>query len=132
MKSPYKQLTQEQRYHISALLKAGITKPQIALEVGSDRSTIYRELNRNTGKRGYRPKQAQTLSDSRKRKGNTQITDFCWAYVEFLIREYWSPEQIRGALKFRGWLDVISIERIYQYIYVDKAKDGNLHRHLRC
>ena len=102
MKSPYKQLTQEQRYHISALLKAGITKPQIALEVGCDRSTIYRELNRNTGKRGYRPKQAQTLSDSRKRKSNTQITDFWWAYVEFLIREYWSPEQIRGALKFRG------------------------------
>lgn len=132
MKSPYKQLTQEQRYHISALLKAGIPKSQIALEVGCDRSTIYRELDRNTGKRGYRPKQAQRLANSRKRKGNTQITDFCWAYVELLTREYWSPEQISGGLKARGWLDVVSPERIYQYIYDDKAKGGDLHSYLRC
>lgn len=132
MKSPYKQLTQEQRYHISALLKAGIPKSQIALEVGCDRSTIYRELDRNTGKRGYRPKQAQALANSRKRNGNAQITGFCWAYVEFLIRKYWSPEQISGGLKARGWLDVISPERIYQYIYADKAKGGELHSYLRC
>ena len=83
MKSPYKQLTQEQRYHISGLLKAGISKSQIALEIGCNRSTIYRELKRNTGKRGYRPKQAQTLANSRKRDGNTQITNFCWAYVAY-------------------------------------------------
>ena len=43
MKSPYKQLTQEQRYHISGLLKAGISKSQIALEIGCNRSTNYRE-----------------------------------------------------------------------------------------
>ncbi len=132
MKSLYKQLTQEQRYHISALLKAGVSKSQIALEVDCDSSTIYRELKRNTGKRGYRPKQAQTFADSRKRKGNTQITDFCWSYVELLIREYWSPEQISGGLKARGWLDVLSPERIYQYIYTDKAKGGDLHSYLRC
>jgi IS30 family transposase len=132
MQSPYKQLTQEQRYHISALLKAGISKPQIALEIGCNRSTIYRELNRNTGKRGYRPKQAQTLVSSRKRIGNTQIRDFCRAYVEFLIRDYWSPEQISGGLKARGWLDVISPERIYQYIYTNKAEGGDLHSYLRC
>ena len=132
MKSPYKQLTQEQRYHISGLLKAGISKSQIALEIGCNRSTIYRELKRNTGKRGYRPKQAQTLANSRKRDGNTQITNFCWAYVELLIRKYWAPEQINGRLKAKGWLDVISPERIYQYIYLDKAKGGDLHSYLRC
>ena len=65
MKSPYKQLTQEQRYHISGLLKAaGISKSQIALEIGCNRSTNYRELKRNTGKRGYRPKQAQSVITS--------------------------------------------------------------------
>ena len=124
MKSPYKQLTQEQRYHISGLLKVGISKSQIALEIGCNRSTIYRELKRNTGKKGYRPKQAQTLANLRKRDGNTQITNFCWAYVELLIRKYWSPEQINGRLKAKGWLDVISPERIYQYIYLDKVKGG--------
>ncbi len=28
-----------------------------------DRSTVYRELKRNTGQRGYRPKQAQHFAD---------------------------------------------------------------------
>jgi transposase, IS30 family len=128
----YTQLTQEQRYHISALLKTGMSKTLIALEVGCHRSNIYKELNRNTGKRGYRPKQAQILANSRKRIGNKQIGDFCWSYVEHLVKETWSPEQISGGLKASGWLDVVSTESIYKYIYEDKKKGGSLHTYLRC
>lgn len=72
------------------------------------------------------------LTLGKKRKGNTQITDFGWAYVEFLIQQYWSPEQINGALKDRGWIDVVSTERIYLYIYENKANGGDLHKYLRC
>jgi IS30 family transposase len=42
----YKQLTQEQRYHIWALLKAGKTQKDIAKELGVHKSTIFRELKR--------------------------------------------------------------------------------------
>jgi IS30 family transposase len=62
MKS-YKQLTNEQRYQISGLRKAGWTQTGIADEVGVNKSTISRELKRNTGQRGWRPKQAQALRD---------------------------------------------------------------------
>lgn len=59
------------------------------------------------------------------------MTDFAIFYIRYLIALDWSPEQISGALKQRGWLDVPSHEWIYQYIYQDKSKGGELHQHLR-
>ena len=54
----YRQLTQEQRYQISALQRIGRSQTEIAQELVVHKSTIGRELSRNTGARGYRPKQA--------------------------------------------------------------------------
>jgi IS30 family transposase len=68
----YTPLTQEQRYHISAFLKAGNFQNTIADLVGVHKSTISRELARNCGERGYRPKQADELAD--KKAGGTLYT----------------------------------------------------------
>ena len=46
----YKQLTLEKRYHISALIKAGLNQKSIALEIGVHPSTISREFRRNFAK----------------------------------------------------------------------------------
>ncbi len=54
----YKQLTSEQRYQISALKKMGHRPSEIAQALEVHKSSISRELRRNTGERGYRPKQA--------------------------------------------------------------------------
>lgn len=132
MNHPYTHLTGEERYHISALRKTGLSLSNIGSIIGRDKSTISREINRNTGKRGYRPKQANQFAHRRKRKGNQQITVFGFAYISSLIEQDWSPEQINGRLKVIGWDDVPSVERIYQYIYQDKADGGDLHTHLRC
>jgi transposase, IS30 family len=56
--SYYIQLIQEERYHISVLCKEGYSKTETARKINRDISTISRELNRNKGRRGYRPKQA--------------------------------------------------------------------------
>ena len=58
----YHHLSREERYQISALLKEGLTQAQIALNLGRHKSTINREIARNTGFRGYRPKQADHLA----------------------------------------------------------------------
>jgi len=58
----FTQLTSEQRYQIYALLKAEHTQSEIAEAVGVHKSTISRELKRNTGGRGYRPIQALSRS----------------------------------------------------------------------
>ena len=56
--SNYTHLTQYERYQISALLKSGKSISSIATQLDRDKSTLYRELNRNKGLRGYRPHQA--------------------------------------------------------------------------
>ena len=51
----YKQITQEERYRIYALLKAGNNQAEITMILNLHKSTISREIQRNTGLRGYRP-----------------------------------------------------------------------------
>ena len=128
----YAQLTREQRYQIYILRKAGHLQNFIAKEIGVHPSTITRELCRGQGRRGYRPKQADELAGARKRKRyQPRITASTWALVEGLLRQDWSPEQVSGWLSKERRVSV-SHERIYQYIYADKAGGGNLHLHLRC
>jgi len=66
--SNYKQLNQAQRYQIEILEKAGKNQKEIAALLVVSESTISRELKRNQGKKGYRPKQAQFKADNRKKK----------------------------------------------------------------
>ena len=129
----YRQLTQDQRYQIYAFLKADFSQSHIARELGVDKSTICRELKRNRGRRGYRPKQAQHLTDSRRqsKENATRISADTWQQVEAGLRQDWSPEQISGTLKAQGQ-EAPSHERIYQYVYADKRQGGDLHQHLRC
>lgn len=129
----YQQLTQEQRYHIWALKKAGTSQTEIAKEVGVHKSTISRELRRNTGQRGYRPKQAHSMATSRQqtRARTSLIAAQTWMIVETHLRQEWSPEQVSGWLRREHKLHV-SHERIYQYVYDDKWAGGTLYRHLRC
>ena len=60
----YTQLTEDQRYQIYEDRTLGLTQKEIAQKLGVHRSTISRELKRNTGLRGYRPRQAQHLSEN--------------------------------------------------------------------
>jgi IS30 family transposase len=126
----YTQLTYEERYQIKALLKMGHKQEQIAECVGVHKSTISRELHRNQGQRGYRPKQAHQIAIQRRKKTKNRITASTWVHVEKRVREDWSPEQITERLKKENIQ--ISHEHIYQYIYADKQTGGELWKHLRC
>jgi IS30 family transposase len=57
----YTQLTQGQRYQIYALLKMDHSQTEIAIALGVHKSTISREVRRNSGKRGHRQKKARRL-----------------------------------------------------------------------
>ena len=128
----YTQLTQEERYQIYALMKAGHSQSEIATLLGRHKSTISRELRRNQGLRGYRPKQAQRLAWARQEAKTTpRISPNAWRWVEQLLREDWSPEQISLWLLDEKGIQ-ISHEWIYQYVLQDKSIGGNLYCHLRC
>lgn len=128
----YSQLTSEQRYQIYALKKTEHTMTEIAHVIGVHKSTVSRELRRNTGARGYRPKQAHELALQRRdEKVRFGIEESTWQRVEQLLREDWSPEQVCLWLHEAGEQSV-SHESIYQYVYWDKSCGGDLHTYLRC
>lgn len=129
----YTHLTRDERYQIAILLKAGKHQYQIAALMNRHPSSISRELRRNRGQRGYRPKQAQALSEARMRASDNghRISEEVWAVVDEKLNETWSPEQISGYLKANHQPGV-SHECIYQRIYADKRAGGTLHRALRC
>ena len=75
----YTQLTESERNQIYALKQAGFKPSAIALQLNRHPSTIYRELLRNRGLRGYRPRQAQQMADNRRReKAKTKIHEETW------------------------------------------------------
>ena len=128
----YHQLTENERYQIYALNKAGHAQQDIALLLQRSPSTISRELKRNTGLRGYRPGQAQRLSDNRRNRAHKarKIDDGVRHGIEILIRQELSPQQVVGYLE-RDRKLLLHHETIYQLIYADKADGGDLYKHLR-
>ena len=92
---------QIERYQIAGLIKqAQHSITQIASLIGRDKSTISRELSRNAGSRGYRPKQASALSQLQ-----------------------WSPYQIASRLR-------VIHRTLYQHLYADNTQGGNLWKNL--
>jgi len=128
----YSQLTQEQRYHIYGLQKAGNLQNFIADEVGVHKSTISREIRRNRGERGYRPQQAHKLALANRQQAEKYIkfTPELKKFVTEKILLDWSPDQISGYLRKKGAAE-ISHERIYQFLLADKKAGGTLYAHLR-
>ena len=129
----YTHLTQDERYQIAILSKAGHDRSDIAQVMNRHKSTIGREMQRNRGERGYRPKQAHAFSQARMRacENSPRIATETWAVVDIKLAETWSPEQISGYFKANG-KPTVSHEAIYQRIYTDKRAGGTLHRTLRC
>lgn len=123
----YQHLSQTERYQIYILMKDGKTQTQIARLMDQHKSTISRELARNTGNRGYRPRQACQLAEVRSlgSRNATQITATDWGKTVDCLGEKWSPVQIADQVG-------ISHETIYRHVYADKAAGGSLWEQLRC
>jgi IS30 family transposase len=135
MSKSYQQLTEEERIEIYAMKQAGKSLPKIAKALGRSTSTISRELNRNTGQRGYRPKQAHRLATERRESTQrpSKMTNTTIGYIHDKLAIEWSPEEISGTMKndpdYTGI--PVSHERIYQYIWKDKRDGGALYKQLR-
>lgn len=134
MPKGYRQLTYDLRCQIYALKKSGKSHRFIAQQVGKDRRSIDREVNRNRGLKGYRYKQAEAKCQARRHRTTgrvVKLTPALKATIAEKLAEQWSPEQIAGRLNREKGYTVISHETIYQYILSDKQSGGELYRHLR-
>lgn len=132
----YKHLTEDERYQIDDHLRENYSQADIAKMLGRSPSTLSRELRRNKGERGWRPRQAQLKATGRLvTRGSSNVkraSKSAWEYAKkHLQDDQWSPEQIAGRLALEE-LETISHETIYQRILEDKNAGGELYTHLRC
>ena len=132
----YKHLTQEERYHISALKKAGYNQVFIANEVCVAPSTISRELKRNssTQVKSYSAINAHKVSVAKRmyasRKSNFKLDTKLKNIIIKYIKIDWSPEQISNRLRNDKIANICYVS-IYQFIEQDRLQGGVLYTHLR-
>lgn len=122
MKNTYTHLSCEERDKIAVLRAKDYSYGSIARSIGRDKSTVFRELNRNRSpiynvylphKADGRAKERKHKAGKRKRLKNQMIK----RYVISKLKLGWSPEQISGRLFKERPGCSISHEAIYQYIY---------------
>ena len=125
-------LTESERYHVYLMKKQQKSLTEIAKSMDRSPSTISREIKRNTGKKGYRYKQAHGLACSRHKGKNKHIKRNPRSKMPITpkLKQYWSPEQITGRL----WLEKgasICAETVYRFVLQDQAIGGQLYKCLR-
>jgi IS30 family transposase len=130
----YRQLSPEERYMLAALRRQGCNQSEIARQLGRHRSTVCREVRRNSTRADghYRAFTAQERANGRRSRSrrNQRFTARDFARVEELLCLQWSPEQVAGHLARSGHLS-ISHETIYRHVWRDKRAGGTLYTHLR-
>lgn len=126
----YKRITAENRIQIHRWRQEGRSNGAIARLLDVHTSTVGRELKRNRGGRGYRPKQAQGKAEERaKRPGLRRFTDAVRMDVEEKLARGWTPEVISGRARLEN-RDFVCKETIYKHIYADARRGGRLWENL--
>jgi transposase, IS30 family len=128
----YHHLTQHERTQFGALLQLNRKIPEISKQLGRNKSTFYREFNRNSVDGVYCAEVAQESADSRRTEASSDrpVDDKLWDKVEKGLKHGMSPEQVSGRLKVEE-VDTISASSIYIHIRRDRENGGELWRYLR-
>lgn len=134
----YTHLNDKERFYIEHRLASGESVSAIAITLGRHKSSIYREINRNTdasfrfysGLRANNICKARKLSTIRKAKFfdkvNSEVSNLLLSQLK--LRS--SPEQIAFIIKDELGVSV-SHPTLYNYIRTDKLQGGSLYKHLR-
>ena len=122
MKKQYKQLMSDERDLIAVHYANGHSSSDIAKLIGRNKSTISRELTRNSSNstKTYLSNQAHKRAKKRKKEAAMKEELKCHKIRNFVknkLKIGWSPEIIAGELALDPSNLKISHESIYLYIY---------------
>lgn len=126
----YTRITEEERTSVYRWIQEGQPQSEIARRLSRNPGSISREIGRNTGLRGYRPKQAHEKAQAQaKRAGTRRYTEEVRLDAEARLREGWTPASIGGRARLEGrpW---VCAETIYTHIYADAKAGGTLWKNL--
>jgi IS30 family transposase len=128
----YHHMTLDQRCQIQTLQSTGKSQNSIARELGVSKSTISREIARNSSSKWYIFTEAERRSAERRSSASKIPKKMKGELKALVLRRLaldWSPEQISGRLKNEGIS--ISFVTIYKYVREDRSAGGSLYQHLR-
>jgi IS30 family transposase len=126
----YNRVTEEERTHTYRWRQEGKSLREVARRLGRAVSTICREILRNTGGRGYRPKQAHWKAQERARRpGPRRFTEAVRVDAEARIKEGWTPDIICERARLEG-REHVSKETIYKHVYAEAKAGGTLWKEL--
>jgi IS30 family transposase len=129
MKS-YRRVALEDRCHIYAWVQEEVSLSEIAKRLGFHKSTISREIHRNSSQsRGYKPSAADQRARFRYKRCRKpyKLQGQFLELIKSKIEEDWSAEQISNRLKIESGPSV-SHECIYRYI---RANRNSMLKNLR-
>jgi IS30 family transposase len=133
----YQHLSIEEREVLARLSLVGVSRAEIARELGRARSTVCRELRRNLEGAEYLAHRAQLRAQRRRRQAKSPRKlgyEPLQRYVREKLALAWSPEQISGRVPVdfpRDRRMRISHETIYGWVWADKRQGGGLWQNLR-
>ena len=135
----YTQITLTDRRRLYHLVSAKVPINEMARQLGRHRSTIYREIRRNTFRDrelpdydGYYSTVAHDISRDR-RRGLRKLRRYPALRTEIInqLEARWSPEQIAGRLLTDGLSRIrVCKETIYRFIYSKEDYELGLYRYL--
>jgi IS30 family transposase len=116
----YTRITFKERRQITTFIQMGLSVAEMSRQLKRARSTIYREVKRNSLIDGYYvPGHAQEQMNERRphKKHKIDGDEFLKEYVIKGLECGWSPEQISGRLRHEHPKRAVCLETIYRYIY---------------
>ena len=118
----YKQLTLGQRYEIEVLLGLGKSQKAIAESIGFSRSTVSREVERNSAGGKYGAEEAQRRHVYKQgHRSAYKLKGDVLDRIEAGLKADHSPEQIKGLADLEG-VPMVSHESIYVLVYKNQKK----------
>lgn len=127
-------LSKEQRYTIFVLREEKVSIPKIAENIKVNKTTVYREIKRNwdSDRETYNYTKAQLKYEERlkNKPKHTTFDDEQKSRIRGYLMLEWSPEQMKQWCILNDKA-CPSHERIYQFIWEDKRRGGNMYTHLR-
>ena len=121
MSTSYTHFTTEEREKLLEFKAQGLKQIEMARQLGRSRSSVSRELKRNSNENGsysafeaekkYRQRRERCVR--KRRLDDAELKEF----VRKKLLDYWSPEQIDGRLKREKGKVQISFATIYRAIH---------------
>jgi IS30 family transposase len=129
----YTQLSKEERVRIFEGKKQGKTIKEIAKDIRRNKSTVSRELKRNSDHIGYLyPEEAHYKTKKRKARHGYKVKRIR-GFFDYLLEgldQYWSPIEIAGRWSKKHSKKSITAEAVYAFIYSEEGKKLGLYKKL--